>query len=173
MACTLTGEITLAACDNYGGFKRVKVTPKSNITAWSDASNVVTITATSPSTIYEVEVPQDMISAKATQQDTRENNVPPVYDHEVTITTQKNDATTRAWLKLLASNEVVVFVKDNNDKWLVYGDNVRGLRTVTTGKDHKKPGDANGLDVNMKSTGNLAPEAEVASASVTSLSLES
>jgi hypothetical protein len=171
--CTLTGSIALAACDNVGGFKRMKVTPRSNLLTWADASNVITITATSTSDIFEIEVPQDMIAAKSTQQDTRENNVLPVYDHEVTVTTQKNNAATRHFLNLLGSNEVVVFVKDNNDKWLVYGDLIRGLRTVVTGKDHKKPGDANGLDVNLKSTGNLKPEGEVASASVTSLALES
>lgn len=173
MACTLTGSITLAACDNSGGYKRLKVTPVANITAWSDSSNVVTITATATNQIFEIEVPQDQIKARSAAQDTRENNVAPVYDHMVTVTTQKNDAATRNFLKLLAANQVVAFVKDNNDKWLVFGHMDRGLRTIVNGKDHAKPGDVNGLDVDMKAVGLLVPEGEVASGSVTSLDLES
>jgi len=139
--CTLTGSISLAACDGSGGFTRMKVTPKSNVLTWADASNVVTPTVTSNASIFEIEVPNDMIKGKSVQQDTRANNVAPVYDHEVMVTTQKNDAATRHFLNLLGSNEVVVFLKDNNGKWLIFGDMTRGLRTVVTGKDHAKTGD--------------------------------
>jgi len=161
MSCTLATGIALDTCNGNGGYKRLKVTAKSNIATWADASSVITATATDTSKIYEIVVPQDMIGAYSTQQDTRDNNVAPVYDHIVTVMTQKNSAANRTFLKLLGLNEVVAFALDNNGDWLAFGDINRGLRTVVKGKDHKKPGDAYGQEVELKGTGLLNPEGKI------------
>lgn len=163
MACTLATGISLDTCNGSGGYKRMKVTAKSNVATWSDASSVITATVTDTNSIFEIAAPQDMFKGWSEQQDTRENNTAPVYDHMVTVTTQKNSAANRTFLKLLAANEVVVFLKDNNDDWLAFGDINRGLRTVVKGKQHSKPGDAFGHDVDLKCTGLLNPEGKIAS----------
>jgi hypothetical protein len=163
MSCTLATGIALDTCNGNGGYKRLKVTAKSNVLTWADSSSVITATVDDTALIFEIAVPQDMIGAYSTQQDTRENNVAPVYDHIVSVMTQKNSAANRTFLKLLGANEVVAFALDNNGDWLAFGDITRGLRTVVKGKDHKKPGDAFGQEVELKATGLLNPEGKVAS----------
>ena len=175
MACVLTSDFSMACRKAVGGVKKVYITEIANEASFTVASGVVTtFTLSTGKQFFEYELPQN--SANATAPISGDRAVGSrFYTHTVNIQLPYMDTATRNEILLLAKNQVMIIVLDQNGKYWLYGHNEvsgatsNGLEiSEGTGQTGTASGDLNGFNITF--TGDVSvPPMEVSSGLMTTL----
>jgi hypothetical protein len=121
MACALTQDFNLDCRDSIGGVKIVSVIEVGNVSAMTDASGVVTaITKVSGKVFRKYTLIRDTSSASETLT-VNEQNGTVFAAQTVDIIINKRQANTRNEIMLMAKNNLIFIVTDNNGKNFMYG----------------------------------------------------
>src|SRR5689334_21696326 len=114
--CALTQDLNLDCRDSIGGIKTVSVIEIGNISSMTDASGVVTaITKVSGKVFRKYSLIRDTSNASETLTVSEQNGT--VFSaQQVEIILNKRQANTRNEIMLMAKNNLVFIVTDNNDK---------------------------------------------------------
>jgi hypothetical protein len=149
MACAIASGYTKDCRDSSGGIKIIYVTELANKSTLTHASALIsTFTLTSGKKFWTFEVEQ----ATATASDNLKPNAANgslYYEHTVTMPLVKRSANMSHVIKLIAQNDVMVIVLDQNGNyWLLGGNN--GLKMQdSTSPFGTAMGDLNGYQLNL------------------------
>ena len=150
MSCALTSGFTLPCRDGVGGVKTIYITELANFASATIASGVVTaLTLDTGKKFWTYELTEE--TAEVTEKATVSvENGSIFYDQSISLQLQKQQASTRNELRLLAQNNCLVIELDRNGKYFIYGyENGVKVESIdaTTGKSM---GDFNGYKLTLK-----------------------
>lgn len=172
MSCSLlTGGITIACSPNVGGIKKAYITDFSNVDGASDftetSGTITAINIASGENYYEFEFNKNSSSFLESQPKSLENGTTFVTQ-TITLVIPRREVAKRNVIALLAQKTLSIIVKDQNDKFWLFG-RTNGCDLMTNeGGSGVAKGDLNGYTLTF--TGEeveMAPE--VSSAAVTSV----
>jgi hypothetical protein len=169
MSCSLTQNLPLGCRNSEGGIKSVFVTSYENTaTLTTSGGTVLTFTLTPGSQFFQYSLRKQTGSLTQTTTINDENGTV-YYAPSVVFTLIQLQANTRSELALLAQNDLMVIVLDNNGSyWLVGSD--KGLQMTTGSSDTgTKFSDLNGYKVTIANGGESYPMLQVPSSLIASL----
>lgn len=164
MACALTQGFNLDCRDAIGGIKEIYIAELGNVSAITEASGVVTaITKASAKRFWKYSLIRETSNFVETITGSEQNGTL-FYAQAAEIIINKQQASVRNEIKLLAKNNLIIVGVDNNGVGRMYG-RVYGLMlnagTIASGTAW---GDRNGYTLNF--TGNETEPAPEVSAEV-------
>ena len=121
MPCALTQSYSLDCRDSLGGIKSAYFIGWADVTAVTEAAGVVTaITKTAGKTFYKYQLVRGTSMFQETINSSVENGTV-FYQQELTIILNKLQTNTRNEILLLAKNNLMVIVEDNNGTFWLLG----------------------------------------------------
>lgn len=169
MSCVINTGYSLGCKDNTGGIRKAFIGNFSSDTTYTyDANNIVT-GVTSGATYYTFEQRQENGDFSQEGNHSPENGTN-FWAQNLTLIFQKNEATLRDTLLLLAKSSLTIIVQDQNNKYWLLGKNNACELTASTSGFGKAYGDLNGVTVTL--TGKEPePANEMSSAAFASLTV--
>jgi hypothetical protein len=127
MACALTQGYSITDCKGgAGGVREVYLMELGNMSSYTETAGVITdITKASGKRFWKYEQIKETSYGKETPNGNEQNQTI-FYQQEVGVILNKMQSATRNEILLIAQNLLVVVIKDNNDKFWMYGQ-VNGL----------------------------------------------
>lgn len=159
MSCALSQGFTFDCKDNLGGLKAVWFISSNDVTAITEASGVVSaITKAAGKVFYKYQLVRNTSSFTENINGSIENGTV-FYDQQLAIVLNKMEANKRNEILLLAKNNMIAVIEDQNGKyWLAGKGNGLDLLTGSSATGTAQ-GDRNGYTLNFSGgEKELAPE---------------
>jgi hypothetical protein len=125
MACALTQGFNLDCRDAVGGLKEIYITEVGNITAYTEASGVITAITRTGKRFWKYSLIRETSNAEETITGNEQNGTI-FYAQKMDIILNKRQVSVRNEILLLAKNNVVIIAVDNIGNAWLYG-RVNGL----------------------------------------------
>ena len=121
MPCAISAGYTIDCRESVGGVQTIWVLDKSQITSIVDSNGTLTtLTLTSGTTFYKIEVPRATAFATNTITASSENGTF-FYTHEVSFPINSRSATVRNLINVLAKNKCVFITLEGDGVYRMYG----------------------------------------------------
>lgn len=149
MACALTTDYSFGCDVGAGGLKELWIIELENISSYTESSGVITgITKASGKIFRKYQLVQDTAQFGEDITGNRQNGTL-FYAQRGTVVINKQQVAVRNEILLLAKNNLVIIVRDNNDTYRLYG-REQGLALQTgTAESGTAWGDRNGYTLNF------------------------
>lgn len=113
MACALTQSYTYVGCrGGAGGIKEVLITEAANVTAYTIASNIVTVITMAAGKVFRRYVLDKEMGSFSFNGTYTPASGTWTYDHSIDFTIKSLTTTMQAEIKLLAQNSLIMIVRD-------------------------------------------------------------
>lgn len=168
MACAIASGYTKDCRDSIGGIKTIYITELANKSTLTHASALISaFTLSSGKKFWTYEVEQATATASDDLKPNKANGSL-YYEHKVTMPLVKRSATMSHVLKLIAQNDVMIIVLDQNGNYWLLGAN-NGLSVQdSTSPFGTAMGDLNGYTINFMGMDSV-PALQVPSNLITTL----
>lgn len=169
MPCSLTQSLPQDCFNGVGGIKSIFVTEYDNLdTLTTSGGTVVTMTLNSGKQFWRYDMRKQTGSLSEAITINNANGTA-YYAPTVTFQLIKLQANVRTELALLAQNDLIVIVLDNNGNYWAVGTD-KGLQMTTgSGDTGAKYGDMNGYKVTIANGGEIYPMLSLPSALISAL----
>jgi len=149
MACALTSDYSFSCAIGVGGTKECYIIELENISAYVESSGTLTtITKAAGKVFRKYQLVLETADFTEDITGNRQNGTN-YYEQKGTIIINKQNVAVRNEILLLAKNNCVVVMKDNNDTWRLYGREY-GLRLLGgSAANGVAWGDRNGYTLNF------------------------
>lgn len=151
MACALTTSYTYVGCGGgAGGIQEVLITEAANVTAYTLTANVITSITQAGSTVFRRYVLDKEMGSFSSNGNKQTANGTWIYEPTIDFTIKALTISMQAEIKLLAQNNLIMIVKDNNGiYWGLGFDRYMELVTATA-ESGTAMGDFNGNKLSFK-----------------------
>jgi hypothetical protein len=157
MSCALTTGFTLDCRQSNGGIEAVYFTELANKDSITSASGLISVfTLTSPAKFFKYELRKKTGQLEQNIQVNNENGTV-FYEQSLTIKLDKLEVNKRNEILLLAQNNLMVAVKDNNGNFWLMGETRGALLSAGKGSTGTAFGDMSGFELTF-----MAEEPELA-----------
>lgn len=148
MACNITEGWVLGCRDNTGGIQRVLIKTFGASQSYSYDTDGIITGASYSETFYEFEQTSEAAEFIQEGQHSIENGTN-FWQQTVNLVFHKYQASLRDLIYVLAQQEVIILVQDQNGKWFLIGEQNGANLTASTGNVGKAYGDMNGATVTL------------------------
>lgn len=148
MSCIINTGYPLGCRDNIGGVQRVLVKTFNRAQTYTYNLSGEILTGSTTETFYEIQQSSEVADFKQDGQHSVENGTN-FWNQTVSLVFHKYQSSLRDFIYILAQQEVVFLIQDQNGTWVLVGEQNGANLTASTANAGKMYGDMNGSTVTL------------------------